>query len=151
VSKEAVKIQSEWVDVGSCTLSIDDWTEILTVKLLDVTHGQLLYRNMQVHDTVCGTEAVQRKEELQQLIEDQIEVGGEGLDKQDRYLLDINLEDLGTSSGEDQYYWLVAIQAAREHRVLKQRGRDTRASNQRRGRRAEIFFSQSNTPAKYRR
>ena len=148
--KEAVKIQSEWVDVGGCTLSIDNWTKRLTVKLLEVTHGQWLYFNMQVHDTMCGAEAVQRKEELQQLIEDQIELRNKGMDKQDRYLVDINLEDLETSSGEDQYYWLVAIQAAREHRVLKQRGRDTRASNQRRGRRAYSLFSQNNTPAKCR-
>ena len=44
---------------------------------------------MQVCDTVGGTEAVQRKEELQRLIEFQIELGDEGLDTQDRYLLDM--------------------------------------------------------------
>ena len=85
---------------------------------------------------MCGSEAAQRKEELQQLIEEQIEKGSEGLDEQDRYLLDINLEDLETSSGEDQYYWLVAIQAPREHRAILQRRRDTRKTNQRRERRA---------------
>ena len=89
---------------------------------------------MQVHDTVCGSEAAQKKEELQQLIEDQLGQGSEGLDEQDRYLLDINLEDLKTSSREDQYYWLVTIRAAREHRAIKQRRRDTRERNQRRGR-----------------
>jgi hypothetical protein len=106
---------------------------------------------MQVHDTVCGSEAAQRKEELKQLIEDQIELGSEGLDEQDRYLLDINPEDLEISSGEDQYYWLVAIQAAREHRVLKQRRQDTPESNQKRRRRAYILFLQNNAPAKHRR
>ena len=60
------------------------------------------------------------------MIEEQIEKGSEGLDEQDRYLLDINLEDLETSSGQDQYYWLVAIQAVREHRAITQRRRDTR-------------------------
>ena len=85
---------------------------------------------------VCGSEATQRKEEVQQLTEEQIEKGSEGLDEQDRHLLDINLEDLETSSGEDQYYWLVAIQAAREHRVILQRRRDTQKTNQRRERRA---------------
>ena len=65
-----------------------------------------------------------------------MELGSEGLDEQDRYLLDINLEDLETSSGEDQYYWLVAIQAAREHRAIRQRRRHTRERNQMRGRRA---------------
>ena len=36
-----------------------------------------------------------------------------GIYEQDRYLLEINLEDLETSTGEDQYYWLIAIRAAR--------------------------------------
>ena len=94
VSKEVVHIQSDWVDIGGSSLATDDWTKGLTVKLLEVTQGQWLYRNTQVHDVVCGSEAVQRKEELQQLIEEQIEKGSEGLDEQDRYLLDINLEDL---------------------------------------------------------
>ena len=106
---------------------------------------------MQVHDTVCGSEAAQRKEELQQLIEDQIELGNKGLDEQERCLLDINLEDLETSSGEDQYYWLVAIQAVREYRAIKQKRRDTRERNQRRGRGAYILFSQNNAPANRRR
>ena len=62
VSKEAFKIQSEWVDVGGSALSIDGWTKGLTPKFLEVTHGQWLYRNMQVHDMVCGSQAMQRKE-----------------------------------------------------------------------------------------
>ena len=51
----------------------------------------------------------------------QIELGGEGLDEQGKYLLEINLEDLERSSGEDHYYWLLAVQAAREDRALKVR------------------------------
>ena len=92
------------MDVGSSALSIGDWTKGLTVILLEVTHGLWLYRNMQVHGTLGRPQSVQRKEELQHLVEYQMELGNEGLDKQDRYLLDINLEDLKTSSGEDQYY-----------------------------------------------
>ena len=47
---------------------------------------------MLVHDTVSGLKAAERKEELQR----KIELGGAGLDEQDRYLLEINLEDLET-------------------------------------------------------
>ena len=70
---------------------------------------------------VGGLEAVKRKQELQSEIECQIELGGEGLGKQDKYLLEINLEDLEHSSGEDQYYWLLAIQSVREDKALKVR------------------------------
>ena len=31
------------------------WTKSLVVKLLDVTHGQWLYRNVHVHDAISGT------------------------------------------------------------------------------------------------
>ena len=47
-------------------------------------------------------------------------LGGTGLDEQDRYLLEINVGDLDMSSGEDQYYWLLTIQAARFDRRLKE-------------------------------
>ena len=59
-------------------------------------------------------------------------MGEEGLEDQDRYILDINLDNLETSSGEDQYYWLVAIGAAREDRKLKEKQANT--SSRKRGR-----------------
>ena len=37
----------------------------------------------------------------------------------DKYLLDINLEDMDTTSRERQEYWLLAIQAAREASILR--------------------------------
>ena len=74
---------------------------------------------MLVHNIVSGLKAAERKEELQMAIENQIALGGAGLHKQDRYLLKINLEDLEFSSGEDQYYWLIAIRAARADIILR--------------------------------
>ena len=132
VSNEVVTLQAEFVALGNCSLSLNGWTKGLVVKLLETTHGQWLYRNVQVHDTVSGWKAAERKENLQREIERQIEMGGEGLEDQDRYLLDINLDDLETSSGEDQYYWLVAICAAREDRELKEQQANT--SSRKRGR-----------------
>ena len=46
-----------------------------------------------------------------------MDLGGEGLDEQDHYLLEINLDDLETSSGKDQHYWLLQIKAARRKRM----------------------------------
>ena len=36
-----------------------------------------------------------------------------------KYFLDINLEDMETTSGEIQEYWILAIQAAREASILR--------------------------------
>ena len=53
------------------------------------------------------------------------------MNEQDTYLLEINLEDLEQSSGEDHCYWLLAIQAAREDRALKVREEQSRRENRR--------------------
>ena len=86
---------------------------------MEATHGQWLYRNIQTHDSITGTNATSRKEELQRLIEEQLDLGGDGLEENDKYLLEINLEDLATTSGETQTYWLLAIRAARDGRRLR--------------------------------
>jgi hypothetical protein len=91
----------------------------VVVKFLEATHGQWLYRCIQVHDRTQGTLATLQKEELQKEIEAQQEMGYSSLLKEDQYLAEVNLEDLETSSGEQQEYWLVAIRTAREAGVLQ--------------------------------
>ena len=43
----------------------------------------------------------------------------EGLDPKDYYLLEVNLEDLETTPGEEQQYWLLQLQAARRESQLR--------------------------------
>ena len=57
-----------------------------------------------MHDATAGIGATARKEEIQCFIEDHLEMGEEGLDGRGHYLLEINLEDLDTSTGEYQHY-----------------------------------------------
>ena len=118
ISKEIMGIQTEYYDIQGGRYNPSVWCKQLVVMLLEISHGQWLYRNVQVHDTTSGILATQQKEKLQTLIEDQIELGGEGLAEEDRWMLEINLEDLETTSGETQAYWLLAISAAREARTL---------------------------------
>ena len=113
ISREILPLQEEFVDAGGSTMSLSDWAQGLVVKLLECTHGLWLYRNLHVHDSLAGAATPARKEEIQQFIEDQLERGGEDLDDDDKFLLDINLDDLETSSGEEQHYWLLQIEAAR--------------------------------------
>ena len=133
VSREIISLQEDYAEAGGCTLTTDVWAQGLIVKLLETTHGQWLYRNVQVHDTVSGIKATERKEEIQKYIEDQIEIGEEGLDEKDHFLLEINLRDLESSSGEDQHYWLLQIAAARRAHMLRYR-RDQGDSRDNQGR-----------------
>ena len=46
-------------------------------------------------------------------IEKQQELGTNSLEDGDKFLMEINLEDLENTSGESQLYWLLAIFAVR--------------------------------------
>jgi hypothetical protein len=94
------------------------WAKGLILKLLEATHGQWLYRNVQIHDTVAGTQATLRKEEIQREIEAQMEMGTDGILDEDLWMMEVNLGDMETTSGEQEEYWLVAIRAAREAAML---------------------------------
>ncbi len=53
------------------------WESQLVIRLLEVTHGQLIYHNIQVHDEAQGMLCTQEKEWLQRDIEEQMELGFE--------------------------------------------------------------------------
>jgi hypothetical protein len=114
-------IQAEYADsVGSYSLLPTMWAQTLVIKLLEMTHGQWMYRCVQTHDTVSGTLATARKELLQAEIEKQQDMGiGEDWEREDRYLAEVNLEDLESTSGVNQQYWLLAIRTAREAKRLR--------------------------------
>ena len=114
VSKEMRNIQRTHASVSGMRHNTERWGVELVTRLLEVTHGQWLYRNVQVHDRMTGTLATQRKEELQMEIERQRELGTEGLLDEDCYLAECNLGDLEETSGMKETYWLLAIKAARE-------------------------------------
>ena len=128
ISKEMLDIQQHHLELIGSTWTITAWAKGLIVKLLEVTHGQWLYRNVHVHDIVTGSHAVRRKEAIRREIQMQLDLGGEGLDEEDMYLLEINLDDLDNTSGEAQEYWLLAIKAARESVRLRNQNRNRKNS-----------------------
>ena len=95
------------------------WAKGIIVGMIEITHSQWLYQNVRVHDTVTELHATRRKEELQNEIEYQIQMGGEELAEDDKYLLEINLEYMETASVERQEYWILAIKSAREARIMQ--------------------------------
>ena len=114
VCKEIKVIQSSHSSVTGLHCNTANWGRDLVTRLLEVTHGQWLYPNVQVPDRISGTIATQRKEELQMEIECQQELGTEGLHYEDCYPADCNLRDLEETSGKLETYWLLSIQATWE-------------------------------------
>ncbi len=111
-------IQDTYSSVEGSTIPPNQWAQALVIELLEATHGQWLYQYLQIHDKVYSTCITTRKEELQQEIEKQQEMGTEDLLDMDQCLAKINLEDLESSSGKRQEYWLVDICTAREASIL---------------------------------
>jgi hypothetical protein len=61
-----------------------------------------------------GTLTSVHKEDLLKEVENQLAIGPEGLDEQDQFFLEYNFNEMATTTGKAQEYWLLAIQAARE-------------------------------------
>ena len=108
------KIQSLYHFGEGTGITLKRWAQVLILKLLKATHGQWLYRNVQIHDSVAGTQATLWKEEIKQEIEEQMAMGTKGLLDEDLWKMEENLGDMETTSGEQEEYWLIAIRAARE-------------------------------------
>ena len=121
ISKEIVSLQNQWLIVNGSELSLEKWATGLVTKLLEITHGQWLYRNLVVHDEVSGVLANKRKEELMMRIEEVQGMGGEELTEEEKLLVEVNLEDLEYSKGERQTYWLLAMETYKKRRLRRSR------------------------------
>ena len=119
ISRELVELQKYALIESESRMSVETWAKTLVIKLLEITHGQWLYRNVVVHDKTTGDLASRRKEELRGALEEHLVLGEEELAEEVRFLLEINLDDLDQSTGEEQTYWLLALQAAKEARQLR--------------------------------
>jgi hypothetical protein len=95
----------------------------LITQLLQVTHGQWIYRCILVHDRTTGTLINQHKAKLLEEITKQLLMGAESLMEDDKFLLECNLSDIVLTNNEQQEYWLLAIQAAREASQLQTQAR----------------------------
>ena len=100
MTKGLQEIQTTYSVVDGSNVSPKQWTTRVVIKLLETTHGQWLYWCIQIHDKVQGTQAMLQKEELQEKIEAQQEMGYYGLLEEDQYLAEVNLDDLENSSCE---------------------------------------------------
>ncbi len=100
ICQQIREIQAMYTVIEGSRVTLGHWTMGVVVKLLEATHGQWLYRCVEVHDRVQGTLVTQCKEELQWEIEAQQDQGFDGLLEEDQFLAEVNLEDLENTSGE---------------------------------------------------
>ncbi|KAL7519692.1 LOW QUALITY PROTEIN: hypothetical protein ACHAWX_004449 [Stephanocyclus meneghinianus] len=114
--------------VEDCSLTAEKWTLLLVQKLLETSHGMWIYCNLMIHDNNSRVLAIARKEKLQEESKQQLELGGDGLCKEDKWMMEVNLDDLLEGTGEREWYWLLAIQTPREHKHLSDLEQQRRCS-----------------------
>ena len=120
VSHKLFSLQESHLRLCAPHRSPDRWATGFVTQLLQVTHGQWIYRCLMVHDHTLGTLVNLHKSELLEEISNQLSMGAHTLMEDDKYLLECNLSTLATSNGEDQEYWLLAIKAARMACLIQQ-------------------------------
>ena len=114
ISTKLLCMQDSYLRVRGLAQSSEKWVTGLITQLLQVTHGQGIYRCVLVHNCTTGTLVNQQKAEILEEITKQLSLGAELLMEYDKFLLECNLSDIVTANGEQQEYWLLAIQAAQE-------------------------------------
>jgi hypothetical protein len=114
VSTKLLRIQSLHLTEGNLSFCATRWVTGLITQLLQVTHTQWIYQCVLVHNHTTGMLISPHKENLMKEIEYQLTLGPNTLAEEDRFLLECNFDDLMTTIGEHQKYWLLAIKAARE-------------------------------------
>ena len=64
ISKEMLVIQQDYLDLRrsrGTPITPISWAKGLIFRLIEITHGQWLYQNLHMHDTVTGFHATCRK------------------------------------------------------------------------------------------
>ncbi len=137
VSHKLLPIQSAHFHTAGKSYRANGWIAGLITQLLQVTHTQWIYRCMLVHDRTTGVLISAHKPDILKEIEHQISLGPDDLAKEDRFLLECNFDEITSTSGEAQGYWLLGIQAAREASCLRcKQKEETQSRPRKRQRRA---------------
>ena len=114
VSHKLLAIQSAHFHTAGKSYCATRWIAGLITQLLQVVHTQWIYQCILVHDHTTGVLISTHKADLLKEIEHQLSLGPDDLDEEDRFLLEFNFDDIRSTTGEDQGYWLLGIQAPRE-------------------------------------
>jgi hypothetical protein len=131
ISNKLLAIQSSHFHTSGKSYRATRWITGLITQLLQVAHTQWIYRCMLVHDRTTGVLILAHKAKLLKEIEHQLALGPEGLTEEDRCLLECNFDNLSSTMGKHQGYWLLGIQVAREASCLRAEARDESQSRPR--------------------
>ena len=64
VSSKIAAIQQRHCTAALCMMNGDDWMRHFISHVLHLTHSQWIFRNVTLHDSICGTLWLHKREEV---------------------------------------------------------------------------------------
>ena len=110
LSKEIFTLQRRSLARSPSRLTIGDWGKRLISQILQVSHGQWLFRNVSLHAAHSGYLCDLQRRTVLLEVDRLAQMDPAQLPEGSRYLLEIDFATLGTL--EKQSYWLFAMRAA---------------------------------------
>ena len=92
--------------------SADVWMTQLTRRIIDIGHGQWLFRNFTLHNNINGYHLLQKKEEVLTSITQLADSAPSEIPAESHFLLEIDPSNLAEDSLLLQEYWVAAMKAA---------------------------------------
>lgn len=89
-----------------------DWAKAFVIKLLDISHGQWMYRNFSLHNKNRGHLQLSHQAEVLSEIAILAESRPEDIPPESRFLLELETATLDLQSLARQEYWVAAMKAA---------------------------------------
>lgn len=112
ISHHFSTVQYSHLRTADSMLTSYDWTHQFISKLLHITHGQWIYRNISKNHAKHGLlRSVERRKLLRE-IDRYMNLPPEDVPEESRFLLEIDFSHLRHDSTEKQSYWVHAIRAA---------------------------------------
>jgi hypothetical protein len=112
ISMQFEIIQRRHLLTSPSLLTATDWTKQLISKLLHLTHGQWIYRNISRHHTKLGLLKDMERRQLLIEIDRLMSVDPSEVPEESKFLLEIDFRAIRTASTERQSYWVHAVRAA---------------------------------------
>ena len=113
MSTKITDIQRTHCAAAPCMMNGDDWMRHFISHILHMTQSQRIFRNVTLHDSICGTLRLQKQEEVLREVETRLETDPLEVPAESKFLLEFDFDSLYRSSFERQTYWVRAIKAAR--------------------------------------
>ena len=105
-------IQYSHLLASASMMNVDDWMGQFIGKLLHLTHGQWIYRNIsKYHDKLGSIRKTERRDLLLE-IDRLIHLSPDDIPEESKFLLEVDFARLRGGELTTQHYWVHAVKAA---------------------------------------